>query len=52
MQRPHIILVMADDQAGDRRGITTNSRSQTPHLDEMAEEDWLMILRWGSRVLP
>ena len=37
MQRPHIILVMADDQGWGQTGYYNHPVLKTPHLDEMAE---------------
>ncbi len=37
IQRPHIILVMADDQGWGQTGYQHHPFLKTPHLDEMAE---------------
>ena len=37
-ERPHIILVMADDQGYGDAGFTGHPFVQTPHLDAMAKD--------------
>ncbi|MGB0582512.1 MAG: sulfatase-like hydrolase/transferase, partial [Limisphaerales bacterium] len=36
-KRPHVILIMTDDQGGWDYGFKGNSVVQTPHLDAMAK---------------